>query len=113
MINPDKKLEDMTEKLDDILNWLTDSPMDNEDYNTIHKIFDKYLEIEEQRASRKENMTNKDITILWGTEAVKGIDPIKKGYNKKTYQFENKEQFNYFMKGVDEANGWLEYEVQE
>ena len=41
-----KKLEDMTEKLDDILNWLSNSPMDNEDYNTIHKIFDKYLEIE-------------------------------------------------------------------
>jgi|TARA_X000001388_G_scaffold44075_1_gene31220 hypothetical protein len=51
MINQDKKLEDMTEKLDDILNWLTDSPMDNEDYNTIHKIFDKYLEIEEQQAT--------------------------------------------------------------
>ena len=55
----------------------------------------------------------KTVTILWGTEAVKGIGPIEKGYNKKTYQFENEEQFNYFMKGVNEANGWLEYEVQE
>ena len=54
MINQDKKLEDMTEKLDDILNWLTDSPMDNEDYNTIHKIFDKYLEIEEQQATSEQ-----------------------------------------------------------
>ena len=55
----------------------------------------------------------KTVTILWGTEAVKGIDPIEKGYNKKTYQFKNEEQFNYFMKGVNEANGWLEYEVKE
>ena len=51
MKNQDKKLEDMTEKLDDILNWLTDSPMNNKDYNTIHKIFDKYLEIEKQQAT--------------------------------------------------------------
>ena len=53
MINQYKKLEDMTEKLDDLLTWLTDSPMNNEDYNTIHKIFDKYLEIENQQASEQ------------------------------------------------------------
>ena len=46
-------VEDMTEKLDDILNWLSNSPMDNEDYNTIHKIFDKYLEIENKQASEQ------------------------------------------------------------
>jgi hypothetical protein len=49
MINRNKKLKDMTKKLDDILNWLTDSPMDNKDYNTIHKIFDKYLDIENKK----------------------------------------------------------------
>ena len=49
MINPNKKLKDMTKKLDDILDWLVDSPMDNKDYNDIHKIFNKYLEIEENQ----------------------------------------------------------------
>ena len=54
MINPNKKLKDMTKKLDDILDWLVDSPMDNKDYNDIHKIFNKYLEIEEnQQASEQ------------------------------------------------------------
>ena len=37
MINPDKTLQEMTTKLDEILDWLTDSPMDNKDYNTLHK----------------------------------------------------------------------------
>ena len=46
MINPDKTLKKMTTKLDDILDWLVDSPMDNKDYNQLHKIFNKYLEIE-------------------------------------------------------------------
>ena len=54
MINPDKKLEDMTEKLDDILNWLSDSPMNNRDYNTIHRIFDKYLEMENKQQAREQ-----------------------------------------------------------
>ena len=39
----------------------------------------------------------------WGTE--KEIT--------KTYIFENETQKAFFMKGVDEANGWLEYEVVE
>ena len=49
MINPDKTLQEMTTKLDEILDWLTDSPMDNKDYNTLHKIFNKYLEIENKQ----------------------------------------------------------------
>ena len=44
-----------------------------------------------------------EITIQWGTE--KEII--------KTYIFENETQKAFFMKGVDEANGWLEYEVVE
>tara|TARA_B100001778_G_C17967803_1_gene353433 strand:+ start:245 stop:469 length:225 start_codon:yes stop_codon:yes gene_type:complete len=44
-----------------------------------------------------------EITIQWGTE--KEIT--------KTYIFENETQKAFFMKGVDEANGWLEYEVVE
>ena len=43
------------------------------------------------------------ITILWGTDKEE----------KKTYVFENEEQKSFFMNGVDEANGWLEYEVLE
>ena len=58
-------------------------------------------------------MKKNEVTIVWGTEAVKGIDPIEIGLNKKTYRFETEEQFKYFMMGVDEANGWLEYEIEE
>ena len=55
----------------------------------------------------------KKITIIWGTEAVKGIDKPEEGYTKKTYEFETDEQLKYFMMGVDEANGWLEYKEVE
>jgi hypothetical protein len=58
-------------------------------------------------------MMSKKITIIFGTEAVKGIDPVEEGLNKKTYEFETDEQLKYFMMGVDEGNGWLEYEIQE
>ena len=44
-----------------------------------------------------------EITIQWGTEKE----------TTKTYIFENETQKAFFMKGVDEANGWLEYEVVE
>ena len=44
-----------------------------------------------------------EVTIKWGTE--KEIT--------KTYIFEDEKQKAFFMKGVEEANGWLEYEVVE
>jgi hypothetical protein len=44
-----KTLNEMTTKLDEILDWLTDSPMDNKDYNKLHEIFNKYLEIENKQ----------------------------------------------------------------
>ena len=44
----------------------------------------------------------KVITIIWGTDKEE----------KKTYVFKNEEEKKFFMKGVDEANGWLEYEVE-
>ena len=47
-------------------------------------------------------MKKPEITILWGNDKV-----------KKTYVFENEEQKTFFMKGVDEAEGWLSYEVLE
>jgi len=47
-------------------------------------------------------MKQPEITILWGNDKV-----------KKTYVFENETQKTFFMKGVDEAEGWLSYEVLE
>jgi hypothetical protein len=52
----------------------------------------------------KKKMTKK-ITIHWGTDK----DP----QDKKSYEFKTDEQLKYFMMGVDEANGWLEYEIEE
>ena len=43
-----------------------------------------------------------EITILWGADKI-----------QKTYVFETEEQKTFFMKGVDEAEGWLSYEVLE
>jgi len=43
------------------------------------------------------------IKIKWGTE--KEVE--------KTYAFKNENDLNMFLKGVDESNGWLNYEVIE
>ena len=43
------------------------------------------------------------VTIVWGSESE----------IVKTYIFENETQKSFFMKGVNEANGWLEYEEVE
>ena len=48
-------------------------------------------------------MSNIKITIVWGSA----------GEETKTYQFETEEQKAFFMKGVDEAEGWLKYEILE
>ena len=48
-----KTLSELTTKLDETLDWLTFSPMNNKDYVTIHKIFDKYLEKEKKRRKKK------------------------------------------------------------
>ena len=45
----------------------------------------------------------KKITIKWGTE----------GNEEKTYTFDNEHDLKMFMKGVDEANGWMTYYVVE
>ena len=45
----------------------------------------------------------KKITIKWGTDKDK----------TKSYTFKNEEELKFFMMGVDEANGWLEYEIKE
>jgi len=43
------------------------------------------------------------VTIVWGSESE----------IVKTYIFENETQKSFFMKGVNEANGWLKYEEVE
>ena len=53
--------------------------------------------------NRSFSMKKPEITILWGTDREE----------QKTYVFETEEQKTFFMKGVDEANGWSEYEVLE
>ena len=45
----------------------------------------------------------KKITIKWGTE----------GNEEKTYTFDNEHDLKMFMKGVDEANGWMTYYIVE
>ena len=45
----------------------------------------------------------KEITILWGTDKE----------DKQTYTFENEHDLDMFMQGVNEANGWLDYELVE
>ena len=44
----------------------------------------------------------KKITIIWGSQKQKKI----------TYTFKTEEQLKYFMMGVDEAEGWLSYEIK-
>ena len=43
------------------------------------------------------------ITILWGTDKEQ----------KQTYTFENQHDLDIFLHGVNEANGWLDYEIVE
>jgi len=58
-------------------------------------------------------MTKKpQMTIIWGTEAVKGIEKPEKDYTKKTYVFEDETQKAFFLLGVNESNGWLEYKIE-
>ena len=48
-------------------------------------------------------MSNIKITIVWGSDESQ----------TKTYVFETEEQKAFFMKGVDEAEGWLKYRIEE
>ena len=58
MYNKNKTLDQMAEKLDDLLTWLTDSPMNNKDFNQISKIFLKYMELIEK--NKKHNYENEE-----------------------------------------------------
>jgi len=56
-------------------------------------------------------MKKHEVTIIWGTEAVRGIEKPIKDYTKIKYKFNTESELEAFIKGVDEGNGWLEYEV--
>jgi hypothetical protein len=56
MYNKNKTLDQIVEKLDEVLYWLTDSPMHNKDFNQISKIFDKYMKLLEK--NKKHNYEN-------------------------------------------------------
>jgi hypothetical protein len=43
------------------------------------------------------------VSILWGTDQEV----------EKTYSFQSQAELNAFMKGVDEMDGWLKYEIKE
>ena len=58
MYNKNKTLDQMATKLDDLLTWLTDSPMNNKDFNQISKIFLKYMELIER--NKKHNYENEE-----------------------------------------------------
>ena len=58
-------------------------------------------------------MKKNEVTIVWGTEAVRGIEKSIEGYTKIKYKFNTESELDAFIKGVDEGNGWLEYEVQD
>jgi len=53
----------------------------------------------------------KKIRIIWGTETVRKIEKPIKGYTDITYSFDTEKELKAFLKGVDEANGWLEYQT--
>ena len=69
------------------------------------KCFDQLKKIKKEIKSTWRKKMSKKITIHWGTD--------KEPQDKKSYEFKTDEQLKYFMMGVDEANGWLEYEIKE
>ena len=56
--NKNKTLDQIAEKLDEVLDWLTDSPMSSKDFNQISKIFDKYMKLIEK--NKKHNYENEE-----------------------------------------------------
>ena len=44
-----------------------------------------------------------EVCILWGTNQEV----------EKTYSFQSQAELKAFMKGVDEMDGWLKYEIKE
>jgi len=53
------------------------------------------------KTKEKKARKARSATILWGRE----------GASKQTYTFSTSDELDAFLKGVDEASGWLEYEI--
>tara|TARA_Y100001937_G_C7006022_1_gene278724 strand:- start:29 stop:220 length:192 start_codon:yes stop_codon:yes gene_type:complete len=49
------------------------------------------------------------ITMIWGTEAVKGIEKPEDGHTRKTYTFNTEAEKKAFLLGVSECDGWDDY----
>ena len=49
------------------------------------------------------------VTMIWGTEAVKGIEKPEEGCTKKTYAFKSIEERKAFLLGVRECDGWQDH----
>jgi len=43
-----KQIGDLTNKLDELLDWMVRSPISDKDFDTIHKIYEKYVKKEEE-----------------------------------------------------------------
>ena len=43
-----KQIGDLTNKLDELLDWMVRSPISDKDFDTIHKIYEKYVKKEEK-----------------------------------------------------------------
>tara|TARA_A100001035_G_C27668697_1_gene447310 strand:- start:304 stop:636 length:333 start_codon:yes stop_codon:yes gene_type:complete len=80
-------------------------PIQKIEQDQMEEFSNEYLYLITEGELKKRASKKKKVTIIWETDK----DP----YDVKTYRFETKEQLKYFMMGVDEGCGWLEYEVQD
>jgi len=49
--------------------------------------------------------------MLWGEEACH-VGKGEIGYTEKRYSFKSEEELEAFLLGINEANGWFEYEIK-
>lgn len=66
------------------------------------------------------NGTKHSITIIWGEQAARHYadgttdhDQLAEFGTVTTYDFETERDLNHFLKGVEEASGWLDYAIKE
>ena len=51
-------------------------------------------------------MKEYSVRILWGSSPEPGDKPV-------LYEFDTEAELTAFLEGVDESNGWMDYEVVE
>ena len=57
----------------------------------------------------RQSINIEKFTMIWGTEAVKGIEKPEEGCTKKTYAFNSVEERKAFLLGVRECDGWQDH----